>query len=499
MICIPIMAETNDQARLLLAAAKSEPADLYELRFDRLNETPDIEGLIAHADKPVIATCRSIAEGGYFGGTVEERAAVLQRAIDAGAAYVDAEEDVVHLLRRRDGVIIIASWHDFMSVPSDLEEITRRLAELPCDWIKFAAIATRPTDNLTVLRAIVNSPKPAIGIAMGEMGLASRILGPAYGSKLTFGSLSEGRGSAPGQPAARDLAELYRVNKLTRNTAVYGLIGDPVSRSVGYRLHNRGFAENGIDAVYIPFFCRDAEEFLKALPDGLGIRGLSVTMPHKEAAFKWAEHKGESAAAIGAANTLTRTERGWVAENTDYIAVQESLADAAKSKSLDFAAAPALVLGNGGAARAIGVALAGLGCRVAISGRRGEATAELAGVMGWTPVLWDDRAKTNWRVVANATSIGMQPNVSGTPYPAEGWRSGMVAYESVYSPRLTRFLREADTAGCLTVDGMEMFIRQAVEQFKIWTGVALSNELCGQWLDALEDAPETCAAKKGSV
>ena len=97
MICIPIMPRSNAEAHAMLTFAAAEPADIYELRFDRLEEAPDVEGLVAASDRPVIATCRSSRQGGFFGGTSEARLAILQRAMDAGAAYVDAEHGTVHL------------------------------------------------------------------------------------------------------------------------------------------------------------------------------------------------------------------------------------------------------------------------------------------------------------------------------------------------------------------------------------------------------------------
>lgn len=470
MICIPIVASTNDEAARLMKMASAEPADMYELRLDAIGESPDVEGLIGAADRPVMAACRSAEQGGGFRGTVSERLALLQRSIDAGAPYVDAEEDVIGGLRRKNGVTLIASWRDPSGAPDDLPGVIGRLNCLPCDWVRFTVHAVRPRDGVAVLHAIANSGKPAIGLATGEIGVPTTVLGPAYGSMVTFGTLSIEGQSIPGQPTARELAETYRVKRITKNTNVYGLIGDPVSQSAGYRIHNQGYAVAGIDAVYISFQCPDAREFLDSVPDGLNIQGLSVTMPHKLAAMEWATTFTSSAKLIGASNTLAREADGWRAENTDFYGVARAVSDKALSSNLKLTGKPALVLGTGGAARAIGAALDFLGCKVAVAGRNLQKVDELIEKMNWAAIPWDERTNGDWVVVANSTPIGMHPDAESTPFPGQAWRPGMLAFESVYHPRETRFLREAWRAGALPVEGIEMFVHQAAGQFLTWTG-----------------------------
>ncbi|MDR1519662.1 MAG: type I 3-dehydroquinate dehydratase [Planctomycetota bacterium] len=471
LVVLPIVARSNREALARLEEAAAEPADLHELRLDLLEEEPAAELLVRASSRPVIATCRSRSQGGGFPGGAAERLDLLRRAGRAGAAFVDAEEDVSGGLPRGDGAVVIASWHDFSGTPGNLPDRVRELEDAPGDWIKFAVTARRPEDNLAVFDALSRCSKPAIAIAMGEMGLPSRILGPAHGSRATFGSLSRGLESAPGQPTARELAELYRVKSLTRDSAVYGLIGDPVAQSSGHIYHNRAFAMAGLDAVYIPFLCLDAKAFLREVPAAVNLRGLSVTMPHKLAALEAAEQCSDNARLAGAANTLRRRAGGgWSADNTDFAAVVEAVGGKAAALGLSLSGAPALVLGGGGAARGVGAALAKLGCRVAAAGRDGAKTAALAQAMGWDSVPWAETGRGGWRVVANATPVGMVPEIEATPFPAAGWRPGMIAFDAVHNPRLTRFLREAKAAGAEPLDGFDMFIRQARGQFKLWTG-----------------------------
>lgn len=468
MICIPVSATTNAEMLDLIRLAAAEPAGMLELRLDGLKETPLVEELVAASPLPVIATCRSWREGGGHTGDDETRRDILRRAALAGATHIDAEAGDVERLQERGNALLIASFHDFDSTPPDLGAAIRRLCDLPADWVKFSVTARSPVDGFAVLDAIASCPKPCIGMAMGQMGLVTRILGPAYGSRVTFGSLATGRESAPGQPTARTLARRYRVNGLTRETAVYGLLGNPVAQSKGYILHNAAFERIGFDGVYIPFLTEDAEEFLAAAPATLNLRGLSVTIPHKAAALQWAGVVSEAARRIGAVNTLTLRPDGWHGDNTDCLAVVESIK--AGIADADLAGARALVLGAGGTTGAVGVALTLLGCRVTVAARDGDKAARIAGRLNWKTVPWDNGPRGRWDVVANTTPVGMYPDSEDSPWPADAWKRGMVAFDAVHTPPMTRFLREAEAAGAVPISGEDMFIRQAAGQFRMWTG-----------------------------
>lgn len=471
MICIPVSADASENMLEQVHLANREPAELIELRFDSLRGSPPVEELVAAAEKPVIATCRSRREGGGHDGGEAERRDILRRAVRAGAKYIDAEEsDVAYMANFKGNSILIASMHDFNGMPANLREKTARLAKTAADWVKFAVTPLKPADNIAVLGCIATCEKPCIGIGMGDVGLMTRILGLAYGSKVTFGSLERGRESAPGQPTARELKEIYRVHRITRATEVYGLLGCPVAQSRGYILHNRSFAECGIDAVYIPFLTENAEAFLSLIPDVLNLRGLSVTIPHKPAALSWAETSSEAARRIGAANTLTLLEGGWHADNTDCGAMFECVKAATDRNGINLTGAEALVLGAGGTTRAAGVALMLLGCRVTLAARNSDKAQRLGWQMDWDVEEWEDAPRSRWDAVVNTTPVGMVPNAGDTPFPAGSWRKGMIAFDVVAQPPETRFLREAAAAGAVCIRGEELFLRQAAGQFRMWTG-----------------------------
>jgi len=218
VICIPIVAERMDDALADLRAAAAEPADCLELRLDALREPADPAALLAATPLPCIVTCRPVREGGVWDGDEGERLALLHRAAAAGARWVDVERDAVERFDAPDGVQVIASHHDFTKTPDDLPGLVRALEALPCDIVKIAVRANALEDNLRLWDAMRGAGKPIIGLCMGELGEASRVLALRQGGLLTFGALAPGRESAPGQPTARDLATLYRVRAITPAT-----------------------------------------------------------------------------------------------------------------------------------------------------------------------------------------------------------------------------------------------------------------------------------------
>lgn len=317
MICIPIAAETNEQMLALIARAEREPADLYEYRFDSMSEAPEVERLLAAATRPVMATCRSVNEGGGFRGGFADRRAVLRRAGVAGAAYIDSETGDLESLDDCGGAVRIVSMHDFDHTPADLDRRVAALAATRAEWVKFAVTARSHADNLRLFASLAKCPKPAIAIAMGPKGVPSRILGGRFGSRVTFGSLDAGLESAPGQTTARELSELYRVRSITPATELHGFLGDIDRPAAGHVADNRAFAEAGMDAVCVPFLADDAEEFLSSIPDALALRRLTVDARHAAAALAWADDDDARAARTGKATVLIRENGRWLADDSE--------------------------------------------------------------------------------------------------------------------------------------------------------------------------------------
>jgi shikimate dehydrogenase len=236
----------------------------------------------------------------------------------------------------------------------------------------------------------------------------------------------------------------------------------PAAHTLSPVLHRAAYAELGIDAVYLAFDVpperlRGAVEGMR----GLGIRQLSVSLPHKESVLDLADEISEEARTIGAANTLTLREDRIHADNTDWVGVLRSLEPHGPLEGRR-----ALVLGAGGAARAVVFALRRLGMDVAVSGRTKERAERLARNLGARA----GSVEEPWDLLVNATPVGMAPRTDESPLPASALRPRALVFDTVYRPLETRLLRDARERGCRTQDGLGMLVHQAVEQVRLWTG-----------------------------
>ncbi|MFH0910545.1 MAG: shikimate dehydrogenase [Planctomycetota bacterium] len=479
MICIPIVASTQVEALLSIHRANAEPADLLEIRLDYIRGAMDVGALLAAAEKPCIMTCRRASDGGLFQGEEARRRALLEEGARLGAAYVDVEADVLPFFRPQGRARVIASYHNLSETPPDLQRRVSDMETLPCDVVKFATTARSLKDNLRVWEALATCRKKAIGLAMGELGEVSRVLALRQGSLLTFGALEKGRESAPGQLTARDLAELYRAKSITKKTALFGVVGNPIAHSISPEIHNAAFRALGLDAAYLRFRVEDLAEFLSDF-ECLKLRGLSVTIPHKAAALRAAAEVEPLARRIGAVNTLTRTPRGWAGANTDLSAALGAIEAAAARAGISLKGARALLLGAGGTARALACGLKESGARLTLANRTRAKAEALAREFGGEVMDLAHAAQGAFDIVANATSLGMRPREGETPVDRALFHRGMVAFDAVYNPPETRFLCEARAAGAEVADGLAMFVGQAVRQFETWTGKPAPREVMEQ-------------------
>jgi shikimate dehydrogenase len=254
---------------------------------------------------------------------------------------------------------------------------------------------------------------------------------------------------------------------------LYGIVGYPLGQTLSPLLHNWGFGRLGIEAEYQAWPTPPGElsAFMvrfRAIP----IKGLSVTIPHKTAIMDHLDAVTDLGRTVGAVNTLYWRGGALVGENTDVEGFCRPLV------MRDIAPRAALVLGAGGAARAAVVGLTRLGVgRVAVTGRT-EAKAEaLARELAVEHVPWEQRTAFAADLLANATPMGMAGRFEGvSPYPREAMKPDQVVFDLVYNPYRTRFVEDAAEAGCLVVPGVEMFLYQALEQFRLWTGRVLPEE-----------------------
>ncbi|RIK75787.1 MAG: shikimate dehydrogenase [Planctomycetota bacterium] len=302
---------------------------------------------------------------------------------------------------------------------------------------------------------------------------------------FTFATFHHERALAPGQLSFAQMTETYHYDQITAATKVFGVIADPVGHSLSPLVHNAAFAHAGIDAVYVPFRVpkEHLDDFL-ASADEWDLHGLSVTIPHKEAVLDKLTERDEWVAGIGAANTIVfegAARRGY---NTDCAAAMESLelALAADGAATTLAGKTALVLGAGGAAKAIAFGLRQRGADVAIASRTLDRAKQLADRLDCRVVDWKLRHGVGAQVLVNCTPVGMHPNVDESPFDKHHLKPSMIVFDTVYNPESTLLVKYAREQSCRVVTGIEMFVRQAALQFKLFTGKEAPMEVMAETL-----------------
>src|SRR5438067_1484638 len=254
-----------------------------------------------------------------------------------------------------------------------------------------------------------------------------------------------------------------RPNLLNRTTPVYYVIGNPVVHSLSPLPHNTGFATRHVNAVYLPFLVHQLSDFLKAIPE-FGVRGFSVTLPHKQTILKHLRECEPLPAEIGAVNTVVvRGDGSLYGCNTDYVGVLRAL-----EKKLQIKGSRALIFGAGGSARAAAFALSRAGAVVGICARREKAARELARAVGGDLVPRRALRTEYFDAVLNATPVGMHPRDGISPL-APGELRCRIVMDLIYRPQKTQLLKLAAQKGIATVSGVEMFLAQGIAQWEIWT------------------------------
>jgi 3-dehydroquinate dehydratase/shikimate dehydrogenase len=462
LLCATITAPTTAELRRRRDLVTD--ADLVELRIDSVDD-PDVAASLHGRRLPVIVTCRAKWEGGGFVGSEEERHRLLAQALDLGADYVDVEwrAGFDDLVRRDAGRRIVLSSHDFGGVPEDLASRAAAMRATGAAVIKIAVKAGRLSDCVPLLelgRSFTTAEQRPVLIAMGEAGLATRILASRFGSAWTYA----GGVLDVGQVSARRLLDMFRFRSIDDRTAVYGVVGLPVAHSVSPAMHNAAFTDAGVNAVYLPLPAADTDDFL-AFADALDVRGASVTIPYKLPLMDRVQQLDPLARKVGALNTLKRGDDGWCARNTDVGGFLQPLRD----RRVSLQGCRAAILGAGGSARAVAVGLASEGALVTVCARDRSKAQSVAALVGGTAGSWPP-APGSWDILVNCTPIGMHPRMEQSPLPPPKLARGLV-YDLIYNPAITRLLRDAATAGADTIGGLDMLVAQAREQFEWWTGV----------------------------
>ncbi|KAL0371391.1 UNVERIFIED_CONTAM: Bifunctional 3-dehydroquinate dehydratase/shikimate dehydrogenase, chloroplastic [Sesamum angustifolium] len=496
--------------------AKKEGADIVELCIASMSfsHISEVERLFTLRTLPSILSfgpdylkkpCRRYSE--------KTRLEILKRAVELDLEFVEIHHQVRHqcpdspcvfscdcvcskelideLKRPRSKTRIIVSSHVYKGdfTREKLADLIIDMQSTDADIIKLVIDVKSITDVAPLFHMLTHCQVPLIARAMGERGLISQLLGPKYGASMIFGSL--GAKFIPGLPP------------LTRKYSVF--VSNPVGHSKGPLLHNPAFRHTGYNGIYVPLLVDDINEFFRVYSCN-DFAGFSVGIPHKETAVSCCDEVHPLALSIGAVNTIVRRpmDGKLVGYNTDCEACITAIEDAFRERFVrngealhvsPIAGKLFVLVGAGGAGRAIAFGARSRGARVVIFNRNFERAKALATAVSGEALpyesLNDFRAEKGM-ILANASAVGMEPNTDQTPVSKVALKSYELVFDAVYTPRNTRLLQEAAEVGATVVSGVEMFIRQALGQFKLFTGglvicITLPNLLAFSLVPAPEE------------
>ncbi len=469
MICLTLSGNTLSSC-LDEIRQNREYIDMAELRLDLLDPEEQLKAASfpEQAGIPLILTMRRKEDGGRCTLSEKERRQILLSALDGDFSYIDIEEDIkrneVEDKAREKGVRIIRSFHDFSGIPDDIYSRIYRLSER--GDVAKAAVTPHSIHDLLKLFRIADELKdvPKIIIGMGDWGIPIRILYRKAGSLLTFAC--SGEAVAPGQVSAKDLKLLYRADRVDERTGIYGIIGNPVLHTSSPLIHNLGFHAINYNAIYLPFLVDNVRIFF-ALAEYLRMRGFSVTIPFKDSVLMYLGNISREVKQIGACNTVVRMPGMWKGMNTDYYGFLNPILKDIESGRIH----NALVIGAGGASQAIVWALRNRGVKVTILNRTLTRAEKLARLNICEYDTLDNASKYEGKVdlVVQTTSVGLYPDFDISPIDFH-FTGKEIAYDIIYKPRMTKFLRDAEAAGCTLHYGEEMLLDQGKLQFELFTG-----------------------------
>ncbi len=470
-ICgVAAAATAPEMKELVRAALRYTPT--VELRLDWLRSDKERHAFLRwlKRERPrnavFLATCRRRVGGGELSGDAGAELFWLTQAREAGCVWCDLEIETLRELPRQVRARFCGAAQDSplaarFSAHAKIRGWLAASVRGGVDGVKIAAMARTISDSVRLLRLARNS-RQVVTIPMGEIGLPARILALREGSALSYASVAAA--TAPGQVSLHELKNLYRAHELTRKTKVYGVIGNPIAHSLSPLLHNTGYIAARKAAIFLPFLVENLKDFLHAVPE-FGVKGFSVTLPHKESVFRRLDECEALAEKIGAVNTVTVKSDGSLhGRNTDYIGVLKAL-----EKRMKLRGSRVLIFGAGGSARAAAFAVTSAGAEVFVCARRDSAARALARAVGGSAIPRSLLRKEKFDAILNATPVGMHPHEGISPLAPSELNCSLVM-DLIYRPLQTRLLQVAAAKGIRTVSGVEMFLAQGIAQWEHWMG-----------------------------
>ncbi|KAM3231479.1 bifunctional 3-dehydroquinate dehydratase/shikimate dehydrogenase, chloroplastic isoform X1 [Capsicum chacoense] len=494
LVYTTLECESPEEMAACMHKAKQEGADLVELCIDSLtfSHISQVEHLLKQRTLPSIVSFRP-RNSEWKKACIQ----VLKLAVELDVEFVEVDREVVcdevmaELMSRRSNSKIIVSSYVNGGNPTEerLCNLIINLQSTGADVVKLVIDVAYITDVAPVFHMLTHTQVPLIARAAGDRGLISQLLGPKYGAFFICGSL--GGKSTPGLPPLTSIKEVYKLEYVNPDTRVFGVISNPVGHSKGPLLHNPAFRHTGYNGIYVPLLVDNVKEFFRVFSCN-DYAGFSVGIPHKEAAVRCCDEVDPLAKSIGAVNTIIRrpSDSKLIGYNTDCEACVTAIEDALRvtfqgkifperkkthghaSNVSPIAGKLFVLVGAGGAGRAIAFGAKSRGARVVIFNRKYERAKALAAAVSGEALPYEhlnDFCPEMGMILANASAVGMQPKSDQTPVSKEALRSYELVFDAVYTPRNTRLLQEAAEVGATVVSGVEMFVRQALGQFKLFT------------------------------
>jgi len=259
--------------------------------------------------------------------------------------------------------------------------------------------------------------------------------------------------------------------RINSDTILFAVLGDPVSHSLGPLMHNTAFSELGYNGAYLAFQVKDIGKAVVGIK-ALGVKGASITIPHKVSVMDFLDELDDTAKKIGAVNTIINRAGVLTGYNSDGLGAVKALFERTEIKDKNV-----VILGAGGAARAIGFAIISEGGRVTVINRTAAKGEELAKDLGADSQPISKMNKIACHILINTTPVGMMPDIDTMPVRKQDLDKTMVVMDVVYNPLKTRLLRAAENIGCQTIDGVSMFVYQGAFQLELWTGMKAPVEV----------------------
>lgn len=457
--------DAEDAKRLV--ARVPAGANAIEFRMDLAERPIPPEALLGLDPRPIVLTWRSLAEGGNFSGSAEDYARLVEEGYAAGAT-VDVEHArglLSDRLRFPNRVRVVVSLHSPFSLPTDWDERVSAMKQAGARAVKLVAGVADVAGGLRIAELQREARDGGVAIfPMGPTSAPGRVFSALFGAALVYGPIE--RETAPGQLPIGDLLSIYEVNRPRPLEALYGVVAGSTARSLSPFLHNTLFRTRGLPCLYVPF---QVSDFGREKPHEIvfepAIRGFAVTQPWKLEAARVGT-ASEDVRLIGASNTLVRMRRpaGWRAENTDVDGVFDPLSDHGTGEGRT-----AVILGAGGAARAVVVAARRLGYEVLVSARRDDEADRLAETLGVDSLAWADVGASEADLYVNATPVGWRDE-EPSAIPPSLFEARPLVFDCVYrrDGRETSTIRAARAAKCPVVEGTQMFAAQAVRQAQLF-------------------------------